>query len=298
MYVESLKLIPAFRLDYGAPEVRHLLFPEYTVSTQLMSYKPRLAPAQKFNLGDAVSVVYGPSAVSTAVRQGVAKASPSSGVPPSSAGQPTVYRSASYLLPTSYYVGRKGSGAGSTGYGNLYQIAFSPQAASGIRLKWTRDEYVYADYVLLHAFGNNFMSGYKADGLTGSLRVARLVQYLAVTAGEYGGISLNPDYLNEVLYGQSLYQVAQQFSAMKFPRFAPTTGKVIDFDYRDPFCDGCKLGSTVKETFDYGHAVNAGTIFRVSGTQKDDVPGGAGAVKATETPAYKAFQKYDIQRKN
>jgi len=298
MYVASLKLIPEFTVDYGAPEVRHLIFPEYTVSTQLMDYQSRLAPAKKFNLSGAATAAYAPLSESNSARQEVAKAGRASGAPQSSTGQETVYRSASYQLPSSYYASGPGARL-NPGYSNLYRAAFSPEMTSGIRLKWMRDEYVYADYALLHAFGNNFVSGYKAaKGLAGSLQAVRLIQYLGITAGEYGSISLNPDYLNDVLNDAGTYQLAQQFSALTFPRFPATMGRSIEFNYRDPFCDGCKLVSTVKETFDYGHAVNAGTIFRISGTQKNDAPGGTGAAKATEKPAYKAFQKYDIQRKN
>ena len=173
-------------------------------------------------------------------------------------------------LPVSYLSSGHGStsgGSGSAGAGSgpvememrstLAQSATTVTTASGPRLVWMHDDYIFADYSLLHQFGVNFIAdqtnvvympfvGDLPKALVNALGGADVV----FATGEYGSISMDAAHYIQRYNDQALTQIANSLSGVGFLPLPPSS-HTLQLKYTYPYCGQCGWGSVVPETVNY-----------------------------------------------
>lgn len=259
------------KLNLGAPQVRDLLIPDNSVSTALMPYQPRL-PSILTSLTAASKT----SVVNTSGMQSTKMGLKSAGSGNASAGSTSgggvtfIARGATIGLPVSYLSG----GSGSTGTGNALEMKSTigstsiATTASSPRLTWMHDDYIYADYSLLHQFGVNFIADqanviYLPFGQEISLSLQNALNNgadVVLATGEFGSISMDVTHYAQRWKDPTITQIAGTLSGVGFQALPPSS-HTLQLKYMYPFCGPCGVGSVVPET------VNYNLITRPSGVQ-------------------------------
>ncbi|HVU54782.1 MAG TPA: hypothetical protein VHD83_06990 [Puia sp.] len=265
LYANAFLLaVSGMRLDLGAPEVRDLMRPEYTVYTDGMPYDQRIPALSP--LGIAVSGaratmnVPAGTGVQTMTAKGGSSGS-SKGSSGSSSASPMFYTGGALMyLPTSYMT--------TNGKGQSQQPSSPPQMQlntgnillGGPVLRWEHDSYIYADYQLMQQFANNYLADqqnttYLWGWGTIPRALAAAMAYgsdVSLATGEYGTISVSIDTYSGKWNDPTLTNLANKLKGIPFQPFPSTSGRTMQLKYMYPFCGNCGLGSTVPEKFNYG----------------------------------------------
>jgi hypothetical protein len=127
------------------------------------------------------------------------------------------------------------------------------------RLEWMHDNYIYADYSLLHQFAGTFLANQQQtiyEPFVGTIPIA-LAQALAygndvvLAAGEYGSITIDAASYSSRYNDPNLTRIANTLNGVPFQPL-PASSHTLQLKYFYPFCGGCSLGSTVPESFNFG----------------------------------------------
>ncbi len=254
-------------LNLGAPQVRDLLVPDNSVSTGLMPYQPKLPPLSAFLAASSkvsLANMSGMKLTTASGKSGGSTPTGGSGGTAGFGGVSFIARGATIGLPVSYLAGSKGStgtGSGSVEMEMKSTLAGSTSkmtTVSGPRLLWMHDDYIYADYSLLHQFGVNFIADqtnvvympYMGD-LPQALQNALANGTDVVLAnGEYGSISMDVVHYMQRWNDPTLTQIANTLSGVGFQALPPSS-HTLQLKYMYPFCGPCGLGSMVPETVNY-----------------------------------------------
>jgi len=259
-------------LNLGAPQVRDLLVPDNSVSTTLMPYQPKLT-----TLTQSLSIVSKQSLVNGSGVKLATAGSKSSGVSAGAGGEGVSFisRGATIALPVSYLAGAsgsKGTGGGSAELEMRSTISGSTSVmttASSPRLLWMHDDYIYADYSLLHQFGVNFIAD-QANVLPylGGLPLA-LQNALAngtdvvLATGEYGSISMDVVHYSQRYNDPTLTQIANTLSGVVFQPLPPSS-HTLQLKYIYPYCGPCGVGSVVPTTLNYELIVRPTAVRKIN----------------------------------
>ena len=226
------------KVDLGSPEVRDLMKPDNCLSTASMPYQPKLP---------TLTV----QAAAAAVQKSVVNTSAFSAM----------------RLTT------KGSGStATTTSGSNSRIAAIPVINLGVttvsmnqpRLVWEHDNYIYADYSLLHQFAGTFLANQQQtmyEPFMGTIPVA-LAQALAygndvtLAAGEYGSVTIDAASYTVRYNDPNLTSIANTLNGVSFQPL-PASSHTLQLKYSYPFCGGCAIGSTVPESFNFGFVMPA-----------------------------------------
>ncbi|HLI93174.1 MAG TPA: hypothetical protein VKU83_06180, partial [Puia sp.] len=221
------------KVDLGSPEVRDLMKPDNCLSTASMPFQPKLPP-----LSIQVGLVSKQVSVNGA-RLSAMKLSTKSGGSAAPAGG-TASNSRMAAIP-------------------VINLGVSVITASQPRLVWKHDNYIYADYSLLHQFAGNFLANQQNTmyvPFVGTLPVA-LEQALAygndvtLAAGEYGSITMDPASYTVRYNDPDLARIANALYGVSFQPLPPSS-HTLQLIYNYPFCSGCSLGIKVQESFNFG----------------------------------------------
>jgi hypothetical protein len=266
-------------MDLGASQVRDLLIPDNCVSNSMMPYQPRLAPfLQSLGAVSKESLVNGSSmALTSASGKSSGSGSGSNsrvlqtfvhnnavsangGGNTGGSGVSFVARGMTIGLPASYISTSSGSKGGPaememtptlTGSTSIVTTASSP------RLVWMHDDYIYADYSLLHQFGVNFIANqsnvvympYMGDVPLAVLNAMNGADLVFAT-GEYGSISMDAAHYMTRYNDPALTRVANSLSGVGFQALPPSS-HTLQLKYMYPFCGPCGVGSVVPQTVNY-----------------------------------------------
>jgi hypothetical protein len=266
-------------LNLGAPQVRDLLIPDNSVSTALMPYQPKLATIMTaLSATSKESLANGSSMQLTkpgSTNGGAASGSNSRGVQTvvhnnaapvmasgvSGSGVSFISRGATIGLPVTYLA----SGSGSTGTGTALEMKSTIAGSTSIvttasipRLVWMHDDYIYADYSLLHQFGVNFIADqtnvtympYLGDLPKALLNALANGADVVLATGEYGSISMDVTHYTQRYNDPTLTQIAGTLSGVGFQALPPSS-HTLQLKYMYPFCGPCGVGSVVPETVNY-----------------------------------------------
>jgi hypothetical protein len=130
--------------------------------------------------------------------------------------------------------------------------------ASGPRLLWMHDDYIYADYSLLHQFGVNFIADqtnvvnmpYLGDLPKALLNALANGSDVQLATGEYGSISMDVTHYTQRYNDPTLTRIANTLSGVGFQALPPSS-HTLQLKYMYPFCGPCGVGSVVPETVNY-----------------------------------------------
>jgi hypothetical protein len=179
----------------------------------------------------------------------------------SGSGVSFISRGATIGLPVTYLA----SGSGSTGTGTALEMKSTIAGSTSIvttasipRLVWMHDDYIYADYSLLHQFGVNFIADqtnvtympYLGDLPKALLNALANGADVVLATGEYGSISMDVTHYTQRYNDPTLTQIAGTLSGVGFQALPPSS-HTLQLKYMYPFCGPCGVGSVVPETVNY-----------------------------------------------
>jgi hypothetical protein len=221
--------VSGMSVDLGAAQVRNLMHPVYTISTDGIPYEPKLP-------------------VITVQKNSY-----------------TATTTTNLQMPASYLPGKGSSSGNSSKPGMFAETLIKPTAnpiVVGPRLLWQHDQYIYADYQLLQQFASSFLANQQNTvWLPGGSIPLSLAQALAygnpvdLAQGEFGSITADPTRYSNKWKDPTLTQLAHTLQGLPFQPFPATAARPLQFSYQFPFCVGC-AGSTVNEQFSYGNVIN------------------------------------------
>jgi hypothetical protein len=227
-------------MNLGAPEVRDLMIPDNCVSTELMPYQPKLPPlAIELGAVSRTAMVNGTgfSAMSLTTKN----------------GGPATRGNAGPVSNSRMMVAKVNPG--------VIQAAVTMEQP---RLLWKHDNYIYADYSLLHQFAETFLGNQQQEiyvPFIGTIPAAleTALAYgndVTLATGEYGSITMGAAAYTSRYNDPNLTRIANGLKGLAFQPL-PASSHVLQLRYFFPFCNGCSLGSTVPENWNFGVFVPA-----------------------------------------
>jgi hypothetical protein len=276
LYTDQLLVaVNGIHVDLGAPDVRNLMHPVYTLSTADMQYQaklPDLIAGLSASL-TAKSVSRSVSAVNSSPISSSGSGSSSMTMQRTTAGSSMVAYSPSTQTKNSmFYSGGAAIGipasytAGGSQVDARDENTFSGKGTTTVAtrsgLVWKRDEYIYADYQLLQQFAENYLGNQQNTlwmfGGSMPLALANALAYgndVSLAVGEYGVISVSPYSYSNNWNNPFLTNMANNIKGLAFQPYPATAGRPLQFNYTYPFCCNAGIGSTVPEQFNYGNTV-------------------------------------------